>query len=642
MISNAIKAFGKFDKAIETPRDSQSAGEKTVGEKAKVKETVRLYSRLWKLPSFRGIVGRLILYVAMSSLILSVDGHIIGRGEWWILFIQYLLEFATPAILGTLLLFAVVRERGSPLDLRRTSGVMQYALMTWLAVTVIGSILDLATHGIYFEVRMMLIGVDAYFLSASFLVTALSRYHPIRNFIATLMPILSWLGILWVITGMGPSIPTLPENGWLYFLITLPIIALAVHNIFRSVSMPFERDLGINGPALLRGFGYEYLCDNPEPFEQLMAEIAHTQDIPIDVCVFQKDNRPIGVIVNLYIHPGPFKTIGSSTLPSAVMKHVREKYGVPTFVTHGTCTHHQNLITQKDFPKVFAEIDQLIEKAQGYESASGPHFVDGDRFKAWTFFVNDKVMVLTTSAPHFTDDIALEVGRQAMAKINDELPQFSGVSIADCHNCIDDDAVSVMPGDPEADEYVGTVLNAIKQTKDRPMGRISIGIAQETTTGITRKEGIGPGGITALVVQTNTGLTALISIDGNNMEPGMREETQQALINAGFSAAEVMTTDTHIVNAISLSSKGYPPVGRYQRDAIIIKVVEIAKRAWEQLAPVKAGFEFGTVKELRTYGEKGFDILTKDIAEAAGIAKRVGVRSSGIALLIAVIIAGLI
>ena len=50
------------------------------------------------------------------------------------------------------------------------------------------------------------------------------------------------------------------------------------------------------------------------------------------------------------------------------------------------------------------------------------------------------------------------------------------------------------------------------------------------------------------------------------MEPGFREEIFASLSNSGIDNAEVVTTDTHLVNAISLSSKGYPPVGRIKSE----------------------------------------------------------------------------
>ncbi|MFX1483793.1 MAG: DUF2070 family protein, partial [Promethearchaeota archaeon] len=130
----------------------------------------------------------------------------------------------------------------------------------------------------------------------------------------------------------------------------------------------------------------------------------------------------------------------------------------------------------------------------------------------------------------------------------------------------------------------------------------------------------------------------LISIDGNNMEPGFREEALSLLKSQGFDNAEVITTDTHVVNAIALSSKGYPPIGRYKPNETLEHIVAATTKARERVQPVKTGLGFGKAKGLRTFGEKGFDILTQDVAEAAGIAKRAGIRAGGVSILLYILL----
>ncbi len=609
-----------------------------MGEKAKVKETVRLYSKVWKLPTFRGILARIAMSVIVASFLMGTMRSATSGSPVLNTLASYLVILALPATIGTALLYLIVREKNSPLDIRRTSGVMQYALFIWLSLGSVGALIDFILMSDIFEMRLMLVGMIAFFIFASFLVTGLSDRNVIRNFIAAAMP-----GSIWLVSALivqsTSLLPDFPQFWWLYVIICTPIAAYSVHHIFKSVSAPFDRDLGINGPALLRAFGHEYLCDNPLPFEQLMSQIASIQDVPLDIIILRNNEELVAVAINLLIHPGPFRNIGSSGLPSEIIKYVRDHYNIPTFVFHGTCTHHQNLTSKEDFESVFEELDRLIKSTETSNSASGPFWMPNSKFKAWTLFVGANALVITTSAPEYTDDIALDVAIQAAEKVRYEVPKIEGVTIADAHNCINDNAVSVMPDDPEAQEYIDCVVDAVRESSGRPAGQIHAGIHQETETGITIKEGIGPGGITAMVLRNNNRTTVWISIDGNNMEPGMREEIQNALIQRGFDAAEVTTTDTHIVNAISLSSKGYPPVGRYKRDDIITAVCDIALKAREKMIPVQMGIGKGMVKGLRTYGEKGFDILTQDIVEAASIAKRTGTRTGLMAFLVSLLLA---
>jgi putative membrane protein len=226
--------------------------------------------------------------------------------------------------------------------------------------------------------------------------------------------------------------------------------------------------------------------------------------------------------------------------------------------------------------------------------------------------------------------------------VKQRIPEIKGVAIVDAHNCINDDAISVVPGDPEAQEFVGAVSGAVFSTLNEPKSTVEIGFFQVCPTDIISKEGIGPGGISALSLTYTDYRFALISVDGNNMEPGFREEVISILKAQGYDDAEVVTTDTHVVNAISLSSKGYPPVGRNKPDETLEHILVASLKAREKTRAVQVGLGFGIVKGLRTLGEKGFDVLTQDIAEAAGIAKHVGIRVGIGSVLVAILLAFLL
>ncbi len=567
----------------------------------------------------------------MRNIPFSVVGY---RGS----LLTYLVIYVTSMLIGTILMYAVVRKKDSPLDARRTAGSAQFGVIFWVVLGIIGGLLDLVLVADYFEIRFLLIGLGVAYVFFAFLLTGLSDHHPVRNFIAAMIPAILWFAIVAGFTGSTfAPIATLPLSGWVSFIIILAVYTAAVHIIFRAVSKPFERDLGLNGPELLRAFGYDYLMDNSEPFEKLITQIAEVQDIPMDVMVFKNDSGLAAVGVVLYVHPGPFRNLGSSGLPSIIMKYVTDKYSVPAFVMHGTCTHHQNLTNKMDFDPVLNEIDRLIANTQVHDTMSGPHWIEESKFKVWTIIAGDSAMAVSTSAPEFTDDIALEVSRIAVEKTVGDIPNLSHLATVDAHNCIDDDAVSVMPDDDDAAAYIQAIYSAIGKTIDMPRSGVSMGIGQLFPDFITAKEGMGPGGITALILESSGKRSVFITIDGNNVEPGYREKVIDRLMNEGFDEAEVLTSDTHVVNAISLSSKGYPPIGCCEPERMLNAISEVADIATRSISPVRVGFGFGEVKGLRTFGEKGFDTLTQDIAEAAGIAKRVGSITAGIAFLISLI-----
>ncbi len=609
-----------------------------MGEKAKVKETVGLYSKVWQLPTFQGILLRILGMILMASLLISFFRvQVVPSSVFIDAFLHNTAIFGVTVFLSSGILYLLVRKEGSPLDPRRTFGATQFGTVLWLGFGVIGASIDAILGMDHYAIRLLILGMTLGYMMFAFLVTGLSDHHALRNLAAALVFPLTWFSLTLSLQSYTDAVPALPAFWLPGVLLMFGVASVSVYWIFKSVSRPFERDLGIDGPALLRAFGYDYLIGNPEPLERTLTEIHTKQDVRVEVMVLKSEGELFAVGVVLYIHPGPFRDIGSSGLPSEIIAHIREQHGVPAFVMHGTCTHHQNLTTKEDIPSILAEIDRLVREVETVREISGPHWTDLGKFKVWTLFVNDNALCITTSAPQFTDDISLSVGMDAAEMVRSRLPSINQVSTVDAHNCIDDEAVSVMKEDPEADDYVGAVSSAAFSTFNEPHHEVSAGIYRVTPDNIDLKDGLGPGGIVALVLRVGETESALLFIDGNNMEPGYRERAIGIIKEQGFDKVELTTTDTHVVNAISLSSSGYPPIGRHKPDDILESIITATTKARERLRPVEVGMAFGQAKNLRVFGEKAFDILTQDIVEAARIAKRVGLGAAGLTFLLSAV-----
>ena len=126
-----------------------------MGEKAKVKETVRLYSRVWQLPSYRQIVLRMILLVLIGSIVLSVT-----KGLLFDVFLSYLIILGIPVFIGSGLLYVIATDEGSPLDGRRTAGLVLFGLIFWISLSAIGGIIDAIGSSDIFEIRFSILGVS--------------------------------------------------------------------------------------------------------------------------------------------------------------------------------------------------------------------------------------------------------------------------------------------------------------------------------------------------------------------------------------------------------------------------------------------------------------------------------------------------
>jgi len=115
---------------------------------------------------------------------------------------------------------------------------------------------------------------------------------------------------------------------------------------------------------------------------------------------------------------------------------------------------------------------------------------------------------------------------------------------------------------------------------------LSVGVAWDETDW-EPKDGIGPLGVRVAVFEVGNGdgrtRTAYVLVDGNNMEPGLREELLAAV---DADTAEVMTTDTHIVNTMEADNQ---VGGAIDTDELVALVEDLVSEAVADCEPVVAG-----------------------------------------------------
>jgi len=98
-----------------------------------------------------------------------------------------------------------------------------------------------------------------------------------------------------------------------------------------------------------------------------------------------------------------------------------------------------------------------------------------------------------------------------------------------------------------------------------------------------------------------------------------------------------MTSDTHTVNAISMNSKGYLPVGTIDQEQLITDILELLDIAEKNTQDAKI-MVHTEINKLKVYGRNGFERLTKCVVKAAHIAKNTGIAVSLIAMGLSIII----
>jgi putative membrane protein len=160
-----------------------------------------------------------------------------------------------------------------------------------------------------------------------------------------------------------------------------------------------------------------------------------------------------------------------------------------------------------------------------------------------------------TYAPGFADDVEYAVGLSAQAEARQG--GLENVMLADAHNCNNglegDDLGHVTPGSKRSFDMIEAARAAGDELADADRHPLELGVAWDPTPW-EPLDGIGPLGVRVAVTRVGGQTTAYVLVDGNNMEPGLRDAIVDAL-EERVDHAEVMTTDTHVVNTVEASNQ---------------------------------------------------------------------------------------
>jgi len=155
-----------------------------------------------------------------------------------------------------------------------------------------------------------------------------------------------------------------------------------------------------------------------------------------------------------------------------------------------------------------------------------------------------------------------------------------------------------------------TAAKCLEQTASLKRLSFEVGAATVMPKGFSLQDGMGPGGITVIVVKVGEQKTAYVVVDGNNMVSGLREKILLTLKSMGISEGEVFTTDTHAVNAVILSKRGYHPIGEaIDHEKLIGYIKRATLVAVSDLEGAKAGARSITVPNVKVIGEKKLETL---------------------------------
>lgn len=337
---------------------------------------------------------------------------------------------------------------------------------------------------------------------------------------------------------------------------------------------------GLKPMSLLSGMLAVFLDGRKEWLEELAETLEDEAEIEVELILLREHgaSKPSIALVIPDFHPGPFRNFGSSALPYMIAERLKA-LGVEAVILRGLSTHNKNIISARDCERIADAVAEAAARFDGgYKPRAGaPRALKVGDAKGTLVPLGDGGLLLMTLHPRGMEDIPPTVA-----------DGFAGRRIipVDAHNSFSDEVKDL---DGERLWELRELVRAASEAEVNPSEPLLAGYGWAGVDGYGAEDGIGPLGVSALVLGSERALTALIVLDGNNALPEVRSRILERLKPLGFAAAEALTTDTHIVNGVKLGGRGYHPLGEVvPAELLAERAYRAASKALSNLKPMEA------------------------------------------------------
>ena len=391
-------------------------------------------------------------------------------------------------------------------------------------------------------------------------------------------------------------------------------------------------DTGIELVPLFRAFISAWTEDLNGPLEEQITRMGEEADLRVDSIAFVAETgKPSAAFVAPYVHPGPFRNVGSSGLPVTLVNRIGGEHRCEALVAHGISTHERDLTRSDDSIRVSEAVSSGLFSDDGSPSASPLVWAEKSGARASCQLFGGVALVTLSLSPKSYDDLPCELHEM----IEGSAREMGLVAVVvDSHNSIQFDR-GLEDYDPQNLHHAATA--ALERAGAMPKQPFAVGAARVVPDEWGLDQGMGPCGIAALAVRLENGQTSCyIVVDGNNMVSGLRERVVEAVRAIGVDEAEVMTSDIHLVNAIGKTMWGYHPVGEMMdQERLTEYVVEAVRDAVSRLEVSSAHHAQTEIPGLTVLGSKGLRALSHVLESGFDLFKKTGLTVVPIAYLVA-------
>lgn len=583
-----------------------------------INKLVKRYSSLFTLPSHKKIISLLCLVcvaggvLSILALDFSYNGCILGVLLGCILFIL--------SVLSDLMINKIFMRQDLIFDLRRCGGLSLFSSILWIGFILLGALLSLVLKSPSVWIKLFLLGFCATAilrLVVFFTMSTVSHKHVFMS--SWLQPLLWLVAVFWIWLPLGYG---LPFTLYIFASLSIPIVVLAVFVFIFAIDQVGKKRLHVSTFSLFRAFLANWVEDLNAPLEGFFEKLGSVRDIDVSLLVFRAKGKDKikAVIVVPSFHPGPFKNVGSSSLPFLIQSALERKLNCVVSVPHGLFGHEYNLSSQAQNRRV---LEKILESASfsSFNGEASPlvRAQEGIASATCQTFGNCALFTLTL-APHTTEDLPQELGLFILKETKKR--GLSTAFIVNAHNSIN----GILDMNKSTELLEKAALASLEKALSHKRAPFEIGAAKTIPNDFSVKNGMGPGGISTVVMKVGDQKIAYVIIDGNNMVTGLREKILSALKKMGIDDGEVLTTDTHVVSGVVLNSRGYHPVGEVMDHRKLLGYIkQTTLKALNDLEPAEVAWRTETISNVKVMGETQIKALSSVAEKATKRAKQVAI-----------------
>ncbi|MFB6082149.1 MAG: DUF2070 family protein [Halanaeroarchaeum sp.] len=551
-----------------------------------------------RAPSWHATVAFSMFLAAVAGAA-AFDSRFILEDIW-----QGIFFIGAPTLVSALATTPIDRWLGGQLTFTRSSLLATIGELVVVVIVMLAGVVALLTPLAQNFVYDALIAALAFVFAIRLIVIlAVSRTSPVLAAIPASVQTLTAGVVLFIYSGTmnflaigGPflrAVLTRPEKAPReltyafvpedFLLLTAMSVLYAVvgYAFLRVLDRPWRRSLGVSSLDFVRGF-IGHIAEGTRELEDFFEQIGERALVPVTVLSFRRapgDEKARFVLP--MIHPGPMGDIGGGNLPQRVAESTK---GL-AFPPHATAGHDFNLVTEREVDTLIDAAERAMGRIDYHDEATparrrsvGEATLLGQRF-------GDDALLVTTFSPAFADDVDYAVGLATAAEAR--VAGLDDVLLVDAHNCNNglegEDLGHVVPGSHRSFDMIqaaGSVASDLVDAETNPM---RLGTAWDRTEW-RPADGIAPLGVRVGVLEVGDQRTGYVLVDGNNMDPGLREYIVEGV--DAVDDLEVMTTDTHIVNTVESTNQVGSAI---DHDELLGVVSSLVDDAIADLEPVEAG-----------------------------------------------------